>query len=189
MLFERMLNRGARLDHARADALQLRRSVVADFAVGHHRAANRRRKRSEIGERRGAFREARILRRVALECLPHRLSVFRERSDIEEFRGHQHRPGHNHSRKPSIRISQRAETKLRTRAQIGDCLAYQLEFSFERRHILPRRQRLDSPPARHARGRAADDFLQLVEFEKFFCGARHKYLDCEITKGALEISF
>ena len=179
-LFERMLNRGARLDLARTDAFQLRRSVIADFSVGHHRATNRDQERTEVGKGGGAFRQARILRGLAFECLPHRIRVFRERRNIEKFRGHEHRSGHNHAQKPRIRIGERAESKLRTRAQVGVSLAYQFEFGFERRHILPWRKRLNSAPAGHARRRAADDFLQLVEFEKLFRGARHVNLkrDC-----------
>ena len=180
-LFERTLNCGARLDFARADALQLRRSIVADFAVGHHGAPNRGEQRTEIGERRGALRKARILRSVALECLPHRVRIFRERSDIQEFRGHEHRPGHSHSREPRVRIGQRAESKLRAHAQIGDGLANQFEFGFERGYILARLQRLDGAPAGHTRGRAADDFLQPVEFENLFCGARHGNLNVDCS--------
>jgi hypothetical protein len=183
-----MLNRGASLDLACTDAFQLRRSVVADLAVGHQSAANGSEERTEICQGCGAFRNARIFRSLALECLPHGIRVFRERRNIEKFRGDKHRPRHPHTREPRIRISQRAEAKLRTRAQVGDRLAYQLEFGFQRGDILPRRQRLYGAPAGHARRRAADDFLQLVEFQKLFCGARHVDLKTDITKGTLKLT-
>jgi hypothetical protein len=60
-------------------------------------------------------------------------------------------------------------------------LSDQFEFRFERRGVLPRRKRLDRAPAGQAGRRAADDFLQRVEFKKLFCGVRDRYLVVEVA--------
>ena len=120
--FERMLNCRARLHHARADALQLRRSVVADFAVGQYRAANRGRKR-----RKSASAAARSARRGYFAASP--LNVCRTASPLPRAKRHRAVPLETAPTPgtpvapASFRISQRAEAKLRAGAQIGDRLA------------------------------------------------------------------
>ena len=55
-----------------ANAAQLRRRIVADFAIGQNGPANRRRQESEIAQRAGAFGEQRKLSRRSRESFAQR---------------------------------------------------------------------------------------------------------------------
>ena len=77
------------------------------------------------------------------------------------------RSGHREPPKPALGIGERAESELGAGAQISDCFADQRKFrSQERSTSVGDSSASSCAPSRGARGKAADDFFQLVEFEK-----------------------
>jgi len=121
-----MLNRGARLYLACADAFQLRRRVIADFAIGHHHVANRGRSARKSGRARRT-RPARALHGLALEYLPHGVGI--SASEATSRSSGEPAPTRVPRFAPATdRIGERAESKIRTRAQVVHGLADQFEF-------------------------------------------------------------
>ena len=143
--FERPPNFLARLGNPGADALQLRRSIVADFTVRENCSVDRRGDLPEIGQRRSALGEARILCGLAAKRLPHTAHRFHQRNSLEQLGDRQHGSWNHEPREPRRRVRERAESQLRAGAQKRHRLAHELEFGVKRSRILLWRKRLYRP--------------------------------------------